>query len=120
MRGFALNRNLLDAGAEFLRETTTSPKYRLWSINDSYPAMLRDEAAGTSIRVEIWALTPDALTEVLLKEPPGLCIGRVELENGETVFGVLAEPYLIKDSLEISSFGGWQFFIDSTSPAKSL
>lgn len=120
MRGFALNRKLVDAGAEFITETTTAPCYRLWSINDSYPAMLRDKAAGTSIRVEIWALTPDALTEVLLKEPPGLCIGRVELENGETVFGVLAEPYLIKDSLEISSFGGWQFFIDSTSPAKSL
>ncbi len=119
MRGFALNRNLVDVGAEFVKETSTAPCYRLWSITDSYPAMLRDDSAGNSIRVEIWTLTPDALIDLLLKEPPGLCIGRVELESGETVFGVLAEPFLIKDSKEISSFGGWQYYMNATHPGES-
>jgi gamma-glutamylcyclotransferase (GGCT)/AIG2-like uncharacterized protein YtfP len=53
MRGFALNQNLLDARAEFLREAKTSANYRLWSIDDSYPAMLRDEVQGTNIDLEI-------------------------------------------------------------------
>src|SRR5262249_12820594 len=38
MRGLALNDNLLAAGATFVRETTTAPHYRLWSIDDRHPA----------------------------------------------------------------------------------
>src|SRR5215470_10146454 len=34
MRGLALNGNLVAAGATFVRETTTGPSYRLWSIDD--------------------------------------------------------------------------------------
>ena len=41
MRGLPLEKNLLDAGATFLREAATAPCYRLWSINDNNPAMLR-------------------------------------------------------------------------------
>lgn len=41
MRGLPLEKNLLDAGAFFLREAATAPCYRLWSINDNNPAMLR-------------------------------------------------------------------------------
>lgn len=116
MRGLALNRNLLDAGAEFVKQTATAPKYRLWTINDVYPAMLRDEAGGASISVEVWQLTPDALVEVFLQEPPGLCIGIVELEGGEVVFGVLAEPYLVADHKEITSWGGWRRYLARHDP----
>lgn len=108
MRGFALNRNLLDVGAEFLTETTTAPAYRLWSINDEYPAMQRDDEAGKPISVEIWELTPQALVEILKKEPPGLSIGWIEISDGQRVLGVLAEPYICKDQIEISAYGGWR------------
>ena len=43
MRGLPLNQNLLDVNAEFLSAARTAPKYRLWSIRDEYPAMIRDE-----------------------------------------------------------------------------
>ncbi len=111
MRGFALNRNLLDVGAEFITDTTTAPVYRLWSINDEYPAMLRDDQAGGQISVEIWELTPRALVEILNKEPPGLSIGWVELSSGQRVLGVLAEPYLCEGQKEITAFGGWRNYI---------
>ena len=111
MRGFALNRNLLDVGAEFITDTTTAPVYRLWSINDEYPAMLRDDQAGGQIGVEIWELTPRSLVEILKKEPPGLSIGWVELSGGQCVLGVLAEPYLCEGQKEITAFGGWRNYI---------
>ena len=41
MRGLALNPNLVAAGATFVRETTTAATYRLWSIDDRHPAMMR-------------------------------------------------------------------------------
>ncbi len=113
MRGFALNRNLLDAGAEFICETATAPAYRLWTINDAYPAMLRDEAAGAAIHVEVWALSAEGLIAVMQHEPLGLCLGRVELENGEVVFGVLAETYLIAGHKEITRWGGWREYCQS-------
>ncbi len=112
MRELAHNKNLLDARAIFIRETKTSAKYRLWSIDDSYPAMMRDEAAGNKIDLEIWKLSSDGLLEVVEKEPPGLCLGRVELEDGDWVFGVLGETYICRDREEITSWGGWRKFID--------
>jgi hypothetical protein len=41
MRGLPLNENLVKVGATFRREMKTSDCYRLWSINDRYPGMLR-------------------------------------------------------------------------------
>ena len=70
MCGLELNCNLLAAGAEFICETTTAAIYRLWTINDAYPAMLRDEQSGSSISVEVWALEAEGLIAVLQREPP--------------------------------------------------
>ena len=56
MRGFALNRNLLAVGATFVHEAVTAAIYRLWSIDDQYPAMLRVTAGGAAIALEVWAV----------------------------------------------------------------
>jgi gamma-glutamylcyclotransferase (GGCT)/AIG2-like uncharacterized protein YtfP len=113
MWGFALNKNLLDLNAEFVSEGRTSPKYRMWSIQDEYPAMLRDEKEGKKIDVELWKLSPDALVSILQKEPPGLCIGKVELENGNVVLGVLGEPNIVFGQKEITEFGGWRQYVSA-------
>ena len=41
MRGLELNPNLLAVGSSFVEETRTAPVYRLWSIDDRHPAMMR-------------------------------------------------------------------------------
>lgn len=41
MPGLPLEKNLLDAGRLLPAEAATAPCYRLWSINDNNPAMLR-------------------------------------------------------------------------------
>src|SRR5580698_4131227 len=94
MRGLELNPNLLNAGATFVEETTTSPCYRLWSIGDRHPAMMRVAAGGTAIALEIWSVPAEGLAGILLAEPPGLCIGKVQLAGGREVLGVLGEPIL--------------------------
>ena len=113
MRGFALNSNLLEAGAEFLSETSTAPAYRLWSINDAYPAMQRDEVSGRCIALEIWELSPDALIDLLNKEPPGLTLGRVELSDGAWVLGILGDGFICTGQPEITAWGGWREYINS-------
>ncbi|HMN11483.1 MAG TPA: hypothetical protein PKD55_04065 [Bellilinea sp.] len=107
MRGFALNPNLLVLGAKFIREDRTAPVYRLWTIGDKCPAMQRDDTSGASIDLEIWELPGSALTTLLQKEPPGLCLGKIELVDGSLVLGILGEAALTLGQREITSFGGW-------------
>lgn len=108
MRGLELNPNLLAVGAMFVRETTTEPAYRLWSINDRHPAMMRVKSGGVAVAVEIWAVPPSGLAAILLKEPSGLSIGKVKLSDGSEALGVLGEPALCEGQKEITSFGGWR------------
>jgi gamma-glutamylcyclotransferase (GGCT)/AIG2-like uncharacterized protein YtfP len=56
MRGLELNDNLLNVGATFLYQATTTPNYRLWSINDVHPAMVRVSEGGTAVVLEVWAV----------------------------------------------------------------
>jgi hypothetical protein len=114
MRGLELNRNMIDAGATFVREAATVPAYRLWSIDDRHPAMIRVASGGVSVAVEVWAVSPEGLAQILLQEPPGLCIGKVRLSDGEDVLGVLGEPLLCEGQREITRHAGWRAYIVST------
>jgi len=110
MRGLELNGNLRKVGAEFVREALTEPTYRLWSIGDRHPAMQRVETNGAAIAVEVWAVPASGITALLQLEPPGLCIGKVRLADGEEVLGVLGEAILCTGQREITDWGGWRAY----------
>jgi hypothetical protein len=116
MRGLALNPNLIGVGATFVREAFTEPAYRLWSIGDVHPAMVRVKDGGVAIAVELWQVPAAGLATILWQEPPGLSIGKVRLENGEIVLGVLGEPILCENQLEITKWGGWRAYMASKHP----
>ena len=111
MRGLELNPNLLAVNATFVREASTQPAYRLWSINDRHPAMVRVKEGGVSVAVEVWSVPAAGVATVLLQEPPGLSIGKVMLSDGSEVLGVLGEPILCEGQKEITQFGGWRTYI---------
>lgn len=115
MRGLELNSNLLTIGATFLQEAETAPQYRLWSINDRHPAMLRVQSGGNAIALEIWSVPTASLATILLQEPPGLSIGKVYLSTGEIVLGVLGEPILCENQREITQWGRWRAYIQAIS-----
>jgi hypothetical protein len=111
MRGLELNPNLLAVGATFVREDETEACYRLWSIDDRHPAMLRTPGEGTRVALEVWDVPLAGLAQVLLSEPPGLAIGKVLLRDGGVVLGVLGEPFLCEGQREITAFGGWRAYV---------
>ena len=113
MRGLELNPNLLKVGATFVREDQTDECYRLWSIDDRHPAMLRTPGEGAAVAVEVWDVPLQGLAKVLQSEPPGLCIGKVKLADGSIVLGVLGEPFLCEGRREITEYGGWRAYIAS-------
>ena len=115
MRGLELEHNMIENGASFESEARTASCYRLWSINDSYPGMIRvdsEDPGAAKIDVEVWRVPASGLAHILAGEPPGLAIGKIELEDGRFVFGVLAEPLTVKGMREITSFGGWRRYMD--------
>jgi hypothetical protein len=113
MRGLELNDNLQQVGAVFVREIATAPIYRLWSIDDRHPAMMRVNTGGQSIELEIWSVPLAGLAQILQQEPAGLCIGKVKLADNTDILGVLGEPFLCEGQREITKFGGWRNYLKS-------
>jgi hypothetical protein len=110
MRGLELNPNMLAAGATFVREDHTDACYRIWSIKDRHPAMMRTPGQGTRVALEVWSVPLEGLAGILQNEPPGLSIGKVVLQDGSIVLGVLGEPFLCEGQREITEYGGWRAY----------
>jgi allophanate hydrolase len=49
--------------------------------------------------------------------PPPLGIGTLELEDGEQVKGFLCESHAVAGRRDITSFGGWRNYLQSTQGA---
>ena len=113
MRGFDFNKNLTDVNAEFIREAKTKNVYKLYSIDDVHPAMYKVNEAGNEITVEMWKIDSEGLVSVLRKEPEGLCIGKIELNDGEVVLGVLGAEIMCKGMKEITEYGGWREYVNT-------
>ena len=114
MSGMRSNQAMLDAGGEFLRNDQTAKRYRLWSIDDQFPAMVRVSDGGAAIALEVWQLTATGLVAILNREAVGLSVGKVELASGERVLGVIGEPVLCEGHTEITEFGGWRSYRESS------
>lgn len=112
MRGLGLHKNL--AGAEFLGEFKTKPKYRLFSINDVHPGMYEVAEGGVAVAGEFYEMSDEIWAAVEAGEPPFLYDGPVELEDGHIVDGILYPKEQIKpEHVEISEFGDWRLYMDS-------
>lgn len=110
MKDLALNPNLLNVGATFEREAKTEAAYRIWSIDDSYPAMIKAKEGGIAVALEVWEVPLAGLGTILSQEPPGLAIGKVTLHDGEEVLGVIGEPLTVEGKKEITQYGGWRAY----------
>jgi gamma-glutamylcyclotransferase (GGCT)/AIG2-like uncharacterized protein YtfP len=111
MRGLALNPALLAVDGQWVHDATTQPCYRLWSIDDRHPAMVRVSSGGSAVAVEVWSIPAQAVAHILENEPEGLTVGRVRLDDGAVVLGVLGEPAVCEGQKEITAFGGWRAYI---------
>ncbi|MEK5161054.1 allophanate hydrolase [Paenibacillus sp. FSL R5-0527] len=108
MRGFPLEKQLLECGASFLRPDRTAPCYRLIRLqsNPPKPGLIRS-APGSSIELEVWRIPLHRLGEFIRKVPAPLGLGKIELHNGSEVTGFLCEPYAEPGGEDITRYGGW-------------
>jgi gamma-glutamylcyclotransferase (GGCT)/AIG2-like uncharacterized protein YtfP len=113
MRDEELHANL--HGARFCGERTTAPRYRLFSVDDRHPAMVRDNARGAAVVGELYEVPLGVLATVLDREPAGLGLGVVELADGQLTLGVVwLAAELPPSSRDISEYGDWRRYRAST------
>jgi gamma-glutamylcyclotransferase (GGCT)/AIG2-like uncharacterized protein YtfP len=113
MRGLALHGNL--AGAEFLGEARTAPRYRLHSIGDRHPGMYELDEGGVAVEGELYEMSDEIWRRVEAGEPPGLYRGPVRLSDGRVVDGILFPRALAEGKHpDISAHGGWRAYLAST------
>jgi allophanate hydrolase len=113
LSGMPLNRELTAFGARFLEETATAADYRLYLLPGApaKPGLIRVDAGGAAIAVEIWAMPADAFGRFVASVPPPLSIGTLTLADGRKLKGFLAEAAATHGARDISAFGGWRAFM---------
>ena len=118
MRDLPLHANL--AGATFIGEAMTAPRYRLYSIDDRHPGMFEVAQGGVAVRGELYRISAAIWKVVASREPAGLYRGRVQLADGREVEGILFPRELAEvHHRDISEFGGWRAYIAHRSAAKT-
>jgi allophanate hydrolase len=121
LSGMALNGELKALGGRLLKAASTAPDYKLYALKGTTPpkpGMLRVEAgAGSSIEVELWALSPASFGVFVAAIPTPLSIGTIRLADGSSVQGFLVEAAAVNGARDISKFGGWRAFMAEAATA---
>ena len=121
MSGLPLNGELTSRGGRFLEATSTSASYRFYALAGGppyRPGLVRAEEDGAAILLEVWALPRSAVGDFLAGIPAPLTIGTIELADGRSVKGFLAESCETASAREITGFGGWRGFLEAGDQAR--
>lgn len=114
LRGMPLHGQLVEAGAAFRAETTTSDRYRLYALAGTEPAkpgLVRTAEGGVPIALELYDVPVERFGSFVAQVPPPLGIGNVELADGSWVKGFVCEPWALASAADISAHGGWRAWL---------
>jgi hypothetical protein len=104
MTGQPLNGQLSRMGARLLGDITTAPEYRMRALPTvpAKPGLVRVTTDGRRVRGERWLLSAAALASLVAQLVEPMTLGRVRLEDGDSVIGFLCEPIVADAGEDIS------------------
>lgn len=114
MQGLPLNRQLIDRGGYFVKQTQSAPLYRFYALPGGPPArpgMIRVNENGGAIELEVWALPHEQVGSFLAGIPSPLGLGKVLLADGSSVTGFICEANAAEGAQDITHLGGWRAFL---------
>lgn len=114
MSGLALNWQLTDLDATFVKQTKTKKGYRLFLLenkNPIRPGMIYDSSSNTQIEVEVWSMKVENFGKFMKQIASPLGIGTVFLEDETSIYGFLCESDYLKEAKEISELKSWRNFL---------
>ncbi|MCH6258034.1 allophanate hydrolase [Puniceicoccaceae bacterium K14] len=116
LSGLPLNHQLTSLGATLSVKTKSKGCYRLFALPGTTPpkpGMIRDDAEGAAIEIEIWDLPKTQWAHFIDCIPSPLGIGNIELEDGSFVKGFSCETWATEGAKEVTHFGGWRAYLNS-------
>ncbi|RZU99206.1 allophanate hydrolase [Spiribacter vilamensis] len=114
MSGLPLNPMLTERGGHHLQTTRTAPLYRLYALPGGppeRPGLVRVDADGQAVEVEVWTLPRHRVGDFLQTIPAPLGLGRITLEDGSDVTGFVCEAYATEQAEDISALGSWRRYL---------
>ena len=108
------NHELAVCGAVPVGPMWTAKHYRLFALDRDRPGLVRVESGGAPVEVEVHRISTAGLGRLLAGVPAPLGLGRVELADGSTVVGFLAESYALAGAPDITEYGSWPAYRSST------
>ncbi len=114
LSGMPLNHQLRELGAELELSTHTADCYALYALAGGppfRPGLVRNEANGAAIEVEVWRLPGENLGAFMQQIPSPLGIGKVELKDGRWVQSFICEPYGLEGAENITGLGSWRVYM---------
>lgn len=111
MRGFPLEKQMVEHGAVFVCEAKTAPKYKMVRLPSEppKPGLIQTRGTGAAIELELWEIPLSNLGYFTELIPSPLGIGKVELEDGTSVVGFICESAAADTAEDITSSGGWRY-----------
>ncbi len=111
MRGYPLEKQMLEHNARFLRVDRTAPIYKLYKLPTEpiKPGLVKQAQGGSSIELEVWEMPQCDFGAFAARIPAPLGIGKVKLMDGVEVSGFLCEGYAVEEAEDVSSVGGWRY-----------
>ena len=114
MSGLALNWQLTDLEATFVKKCKTKKGYRLFLLENKTPirpGMIYDSNVNSQLELEVWSMKVENFGKFMKQIASPLGIGTVFLEDESSVYGFLCEVDYVKNSKEIASLGSWRNFL---------
>ena len=114
MSGLALNWQLTDLNAIFVKQSKTKKGYRLFVLenkNPIRPGMMYDSLSNSQIEVEVWSMPVENFGKFMKQIQSPLGIGTVFLEDETFLYGFLCESDYLKNTKEISDLKNWRNFL---------
>jgi len=116
MSGLPLNKQLLERGAWQISTTRTAPIYRFYALPGGppfRPGLVQVSDGGVAIDVEVWRMPVEHFGSFVAGIPAPLGIGKVKLEDGNSVSGFLCESLGVANATDISALGGWREYLQT-------
>lgn len=111
MRGFALEHQLTDLDATYLKTVKSAACYRMYELDTTpaKPGMIMDKTNGKALEMELWSIPVSKVGAFLAQIPAPLGLGKIRLEDGTSTTGFICEPYAVAGAKDITDCGGWRY-----------
>lgn len=105
-KGYPLESQLTELGAEFVESTITTKAYHLYEINTTpiKPGLVKvSDGTGENISVDIFRIAKEKFGIFMDNVKSPLCIGEIQLVDGRIIKGFLCEEYALSEANDITN-----------------